>query len=182
MEKGEAKDAAVKKWFAEDFVDWMKKVCRTGSALIEDSDKAYMWIYQSFDANVSDYEMANPKPGWRRHLDQKIANDIIDKVTEVKKSKSAKTEHNDIAVKILLTDQSCHNGSATEPRRMMRGREMLRVIAKHLSTRSTFGQHITVNELLTLVLPDPARPRTRTSRLGSTVGSITTIVLRRKLA
>ena len=98
------------------------------------------------------WEMANPKSGWRRHLDQKIATEIIDKITAIKKNKSALTEHNDIAVRIFLTDQNCHNGSTTEPRRMMRGREMLRVIAKHLSTRSTFGQHITVNELLTLVL------------------------------
>ena len=77
-------------------------------------------------------------------LDQKLAADMLKKCQDVRNNQKADETHRDAAVQILLDNQTAH--TATLPR-MMRGREMIRILMKMLSVRKTFGQHVTVADL-----------------------------------
>ena len=69
-------------------------------------------------------------------LDQKLAADMLKKCQDVRNNQKADETHRDVAVQILLENQTAHTATIL---RMVRGREMIRILMRMLSVRKTFA-------------------------------------------
>ena len=126
---------------------WFEKTCRIISGSTKNYGKAYDWMLEIRDkTKEEDQIMKELQDSGKRfgQVDQKIAADMLKKCHEIKNNSKAEEVHRDAAVQIILDNQSAHSAVVS---RMMKGREMIRILMKHLSIRKAFGQHVTVTDL-----------------------------------
>ena len=150
---GRTEKVEIPKWpKAFGLEQWFERVCRIISGAARDYEAAYQWILRvcsKEDTLEEELKNSGPKFG---HIDQMIAADMLKKCQEYKNNSKADEIHRDIATAITLDNQKAHS---SVPARMMRGREMIRILMHHLSVRKEYGQHVTVSDLQRITLqPD----------------------------
>ena len=128
---------------------WFERVCRIISGASRDHEEAYKWILRvKSRIDGIEEELKSSGPNFGQH-DQRIAADMLKKCQEIKSNQKSEEIHKDIANAITLENHKAHSGS---PSRMMKGREMIRILIYYLSVRKDYSQHVTVNDLMQIVL------------------------------
>merc|ERR1712113_124231 len=106
-------------------------------------EEAVPWISSAFELKkVSAASLADSGSVFGR-LDMMIATDLMKKINALAKSKKASPQEKHLACEVDRADTA-----RMKKKGMLRGREIVRIIAVHVTTREDHGQVFTYQDLM----------------------------------
>ena len=126
--------------------DWKKLLAREVASCVKDQDEGYGWIMQAIKNEVPDEDLMVSGPNFGR-LDMAMSADILRKAQAIRsKANSTNRSIFELANKICMLE------STNAGDRLVKGREMVRMIVRHYAVRDAFKQVFTITDLTSLTL------------------------------
>ena len=124
-----------------DFPEWKHTVLRKTTAASSQGDAAFAWVKRAMEETASPEELSHVSPEYLR-LDHKLAAALLQVCHQGRKTKQLDPFRLELAQRILQATEDATNND-----RLLKGREMLRIIAKHYSVRQELRQIMTIRDL-----------------------------------